>query len=151
MNNKLIKRPSGRSVDQARKISIEKSYIKNAGASCLINVGETSVICTASLDKRVPMWLKGSGKGWLTAEYGMLPASTNTRNDREATRGKQSGRTQEIQRLIGRSLRAALDLKKLKELQIKIDCDVINADGGTRTASITGGWIALSLLIKSLL
>ena len=97
------------------------------------------------------MWLKGSGKGWLTAEYGMLPASTNTRNDREAARGKQSGRTQEIQRLIGRSLRAALDLKKLKELQIKIDCDVINADGGTRTASITGGWIALSLLIKSLL
>jgi ribonuclease PH len=97
------------------------------------------------------MWLKGSGKGWLTAEYGMLPASTDTRNDREATRGKQSGRTQEIQRLIGRSLRAALDLKKLKELQIKIDCDVINADGGTRTASITGGWIALSLLIKMLL
>jgi ribonuclease PH len=151
MNNKLIKRPSGRSVDQARKINIKKNYIKNAGASCLINVGETSVICTASLDKRVPMWLKGSGKGWLTAEYGMLPASTNTRNDREAARGKQSGRTQEIQRLIGRSLRAALDLKKLKELQIKIDCDVINADGGTRTASITGGWIALSLLIKSLL
>tara|TARA_B110000196_G_C20929621_1_gene559259 strand:+ start:1 stop:579 length:579 start_codon:yes stop_codon:yes gene_type:complete len=97
------------------------------------------------------MWLKGSGKGWLTAEYGMLPASTNTRNDRESSKGKQSGRTQEIQRLIGRSLRAALDLKKLKELQIKIDCDVINADGGTRTASITGGWIALSLLIKSLL
>jgi ribonuclease PH len=97
------------------------------------------------------MWLKGSGKGWLTAEYGMLPAATNTRNDRESSKGKQSGRTQEIQRLIGRSLRAALDLKKLKELQIKIDCDVINADGGTRTASITGGWIALSLLIKSLL
>ena len=130
---------------------LKKNYIKNADASCLINVGETSVICTASLDKRVPIWLKGSGKGWLTAEYGMLPASTDTRNDREATRGKQSGRTQEIQRLIGRSLRAALDLKKLKELQIKIDCDVINADGGTRTASITGGWIALSLLIKMLL
>ncbi len=151
MNNKLIKRPSERNSNQSRIVNVKKNYIKNADASCLINVGETSVICTASLDKRVPMWLKGSGKGWLTAEYGMLPASTDTRNDREATRGKQSGRTQEIQRLIGRSLRAALDLKKLKELQIKIDCDVINADGGTRTASITGGWIALSLLIKMLL
>ena len=151
MNNKLIKRPSERNRNQSRIVNVKKNYIKNADASCLINVGETSVICTASLDKRVPMWLKGSGKGWLTAEYGMLPASTDTRNDREATRGKQSGRTQEIQRLIGRSLRAALDLKKLKELQIKIDCDVINADGGTRTASITGGWIALSLLIKMLL
>ena len=151
MNNKLMLRPSGRDADQARKVGVIKHYIKNADASCLINVGETSVICTASLDKRIPMWLKGSGKGWLTAEYGMLPASTNTRNDRESSKGKQSGRTQEIQRLIGRSLRAALDLKKLKELQIKIDCDVINADGGTRTASITGGWIALSLLIKSLL
>ena len=151
MNNKLIKRPSERNRNQSRIVNIKKNYIKNADASCLINVGETSVICTASLDKRVPMWLKGSGKGWLTAEYGMLPASTDTRNDREATRGKQSGRTQEIQRLIGRSLRAALNLKKLKELQIKIDCDVINADGGTRTASITGGWIALSLLIQILL
>ena len=151
MNNKLMRRPSGRDADQSRKVEVIKHYIKNADASCLINVGETSVICTASLDKRIPMWLKGSGKGWLTAEYGMLPASTNTRNDRESSKGKQSGRTQEIQRLIGRSLRAALDLKKLKELQIKIDCDVINADGGTRTASITGGWIALSLLIKSLL
>ena len=151
MNNKLIKRPSERNRNQSRIVNVKKNYIKNADASCLINVGETSVICTASLDKRVPMWLKGSGKGWLTAEYGMLPASTDTRNDREATRGKQSGRTQEIQRLIGRSLRAALDLKKLKELQIKIDCDVINADGGTRTASITGGWIALSLLIQILL
>ena len=151
MNNKLMRRPSGRDSDQSRKVEVIKHYIKNADASCLINVGETSVICTASLDKRIPMWLKGSGKGWLTAEYGMLPAATNTRNDRESSKGRQSGRTQEIQRLIGRSLRAALDLKKLKELQIKIDCDVINADGGTRTASITGGWIALSLLIKSLL
>ena len=151
MNNKLMRRPSGRDANQSRKVEVIKHYIKNADASCLINVGETSVICTASLDKRIPMWLKGAGKGWLTAEYGMLPASTNTRNDRESSKGKQSGRTQEIQRLIGRSLRAALDLKKLKELQIKIDCDVINADGGTRTASITGGWIALSLLIKSLL
>ena len=146
-----MRRPSGRDANQPRKVEVIKHYIKNADASCLINVGETSVICTASLDKRIPMWLKGSGKGWLTAEYGMLPASTNTRNDRESSKGKQSGRTQEIQRLIGRSLRAALDLKKLKELQIKIDCDVINADGGTRTTSITGGWIALSLLIKSLL
>ena len=151
MNNKLMRRPSGRDANQSRKVEVIKHYIKNADASCLINVGETSVICTASLDKRIPMWLKGSGKGWLTAEYGMLPASTNTRNDRESSKGKQSGRTQEIQRLIGRSLRAALDLKKLKELQIKIDCDVINADGGTRTTSITGGWIALSLLINSLL
>ena len=151
MNNKLMRRPSGRDANQPRKVEVIKHYIKNADASCLINVGGTSVICTASLDKRIPMWLKGSGKGWLTAEYGMLPASTNTRNDRESSKGRQSGRTQEIQRLIGRSLRAALDLKKLKELQIKIDCDVINADGGTRTASITGGWIALSLLIKSLL
>ena len=151
MNNILMRRPSGRNADQSRKVEVVKHYIRNANASCLINVGETRVICTASLDKRIPMWLKGSGKGWLTAEYGMLPASTNTRNDRESTKGKQSGRTQEIQRLIGRSLRAALDLKKLKELQIKIDCDVINADGGTRTTSITGGWIALSLLIKSLL
>ena len=151
MNNILMRRPSGRNADQSRKVEVVKHYIRNANASCLINVGETRVICTASLDKRIPMWLKGSGKGWLTAEYGMLPASTNTRNDRESSKGKQSGRTQEIQRLIGRSLRAALDLKKLKELQIKIDCDVINADGGTRTASITGGWIALSLLIKSLL
>ena len=151
MNNKLMRRPSGRDANQPRKVEVIKHYIKNADASCLINVGETSVICTASLDKRIPMWLKGAGKGWLTAEYGMLPASTNTRNDRESSKGKQSGRTQEIQRLIGRSLRAALDLKKLKELQIKIDCDVINADGGTRTTSITGGWIALSLLINSLL
>ena len=151
MNNKLMRRPSGRDANQSRKVEVIKHYIKNADASCLINVGETSVICTASLDKRIPMWLKGAGKGWLTAEYGMLPASTNTRNDRESSKGKQSGRTQEIQRLIGRSLRAALDLKKLKELQIKIDCDVINADGGTRTTSITGGWIALSLLINSLL
>ena len=151
MNNKLMRRPSGRDANQPRKVEVIKHYIKNADASCLINVGETSVICTASLDKRIPMWLKGAGKGWLTAEYGMLPASTNTRNDRESSKGKQSGRTKEIQRLIGRSLRAALDLKKLKELQIKIDCDVINADGGTRTTSITGGWIALSLLINSLL
>ena len=139
MNNIIFKRISGRALNQAREVKIIKNYIKNANASCLINIGETSVICTASVEKKVPHWLKDSGEGWLTAEYGMLPASTHTRNNRESSKGKQSGRTLEIQRLIGRSLRASLDLKKLNELQIKIDCDVINADGGTRTASITGG------------
>ncbi|MFP6779210.1 MAG: ribonuclease PH [Alphaproteobacteria bacterium] len=151
MNNIIFKRVSGRELNQARKVKIIKNYIKNADASCLINIGETSVICTASVDKKVPHWLKDSGEGWLTAEYSMIPASTHTRNNRESSRGKQSGRTLEIQRLIGRSLRASLDLKKLNELQIKIDCDVINADGGTRTASITGGWVVLNLLVKSLL
>ena len=151
MNNIIFKRVSGRNLNQARKVKIIKNYIKNADASCLINIGETSVICTASVDKKVPHWLKDSGEGWLTAEYSMIPASTHTRNNRESSRGKQSGRTLEIQRLIGRSLRASLDLKKLNELQIKIDCDVINADGGTRTASITGGWVVLNLLVKSLL
>ena len=151
MNNIIFKRVSGRELNQARKVKIIKNYIKNADASCLINIGDTSVICTASVDKKVPHWLKDSGEGWLTAEYSMIPASTHTRNNRESSRGKQSGRTLEIQRLIGRSLRASLDLKKLNELQIKIDCDVINADGGTRTASITGGWVVLNLLVKSLL
>ena len=151
MNNIKFKRISGRALNQAREVKIIKNYIKNANASCLINIGQTSVICTASVEKKVPHWLKDSGEGWLTAEYGMLPASTHTRNNRESSKGKQSGRTLEIQRLIGRSLRASLDLKKLNELQIKIDCDVINADGGTRTASITGGWIVLNLLIESLL
>ena len=151
MNNQIIKRPSGRNNNQIREVRIIKNYIKNADASCLISMGNTNVICTASLEKKIPLWLKGSGKGWLTAEYAMLPASTNTRTIRESSKGKQSGRTQEIQRLIGRSLRAALDLKKLGELQVKIDCDVINADGGTRTASITGGWIALKILIDTLL
>ena len=151
MNNIIFKRVSGRELNQARKVKIIKNYIKNADASCLINIGETSVICTASVDKKVPHWLKDSGEGWLTAEYSMIPASTHTRNNRESSRGKQSGRTLEIQRLVGRSLRASLDLKKLNELQIKIDCDVINADGGTRTASITGGWVVLNLLVKSLL
>jgi ribonuclease PH len=149
--DKKLQRISGRRPNQARKVNIIKDYIKNASASCLINIGNTSVICTASIDKKVPYWLKNSGEGWLTAEYGMLPASTHTRNNRESTKGKQSGRTLEIQRLIGRSLRASLDLKKLNELQIKIDCDVINADGGTRTASITGGWVVLKLLTNSLL
>ena len=143
-------RPSGRSLNEIRNVSIETHITKHSEGSCLIKCGETHVICTATIDEKVPPFLRNSGLGWVTAEYGMLPRSTNTRMRRESKNG-QSGRTQEIQRLIGRSLRAALDLKKLKELQIKIDCDVINADGGTRTASITGGWIALSLLIKSLL
>ena len=151
MNKTLLERRSKRKSNQARKINITKDYINNADASCLINVGKTSIICTASIETKVPNWLKGSGKGWLTAEYSMLPASTNTRNNRESAQGKQSGRTLEIQRLIGRSLRASLDLEKLQELQIKIDCDVINADGGTRTASITGGWVVLKMLVESLI
>ena len=124
MNKTLLERRSRRKSNQARKINITKDYINNADASCLINVGKTSIICTASIETKIPNWLKGSGKGWLTAEYSMLPASTHTRNNREAAQGKQSGRTLEIQRLIGRSLRASLDLEKLQELQIKIDCDV---------------------------
>ena len=151
MNKTLLERHSKRKSNQARKIHITKDYIHNADASCLINVGKTSIICTASIETKIPNWLKGSGKGWLTAEYSMLPASTHTRNNRESSQGKQSGRTLEIQRLIGRSLRASLDLKKLQELQIKIDCDVINADGGTRTASITGGWVVLKMLVESLI
>ena len=151
MNKTLLERHSKRKNNQARKIHITKDYINNADASCLINVGKTSIICTASIETKIPNWLKGSGKGWLTAEYSMLPASTHTRNNRESAQGKQSGRTLEIQRLIGRSLRASLDLEKLQELQIKIDCDVINADGGTRTASITGGWVVLKMLVESLI
>ena len=151
MSKTLLERHSKRKNNQARKINITKDYINNADASCLINVGKTSIICTASIETKIPNWLKGSGKGWLTAEYSMLPASTHTRNNRESAQGKQSGRTLEIQRLIGRSLRASLDLKKLQELQIKIDCDVINADGGTRTASITGGWVVLKMLVESLI
>ena len=151
MNKTLLERHSKRKSNQARKIHITKDYIHNADASCLINVGKTSIICTASIETKIPNWLKGSGKGWLTAEYSMLPASTHTRNNRESAQGKQSGRTLEIQRLIGRSLRASLDLEKLQELQIKIDCDVINADGGTRTASITGGWVVLKILVESLI
>ena len=151
MNKALFERHSKRKSNQARKIHITKDYIHNADASCLINIGKTSIICTASIETKIPNWLKGSGKGWLTAEYSMLPASTHTRNNRESAQGKQSGRTLEIQRLIGRSLRASLDLEKLQELQIKIDCDVINADGGTRTASITGGWVVLKMLVESLI
>ena len=136
-------RPSQRSANQLRDISITRNYTKHAEGSVLVEFGDTKVLCNASVEKSVPRFLKGTGKGWITAEYGMLPRSTNTRMDREAARGKQSGRSLEIQRLIGRSLRAAIDLTKLGEHTIKIDCDVIQADGGTRTASITGGCVAM--------
>jgi ribonuclease PH len=136
-------RPSGREPSQLRDVKITRHYTKHAEGSVLVEFGDTKVICTASVETSVPRFLKGSGQGWITAEYGMLPRSTGSRMDREAARGKQSGRTQEIQRLIGRSLRAAVDMKKLGENTIKIDCDVIQADGGTRTASITGGCVAL--------
>lgn len=136
-------RPSRRSADQLRDISITRNYTKHAEGSVLVAFGDTKVLCNASVEKSVPRFLKGSGKGWVTAEYGMLPRSTGSRMDREAARGKQSGRSLEIQRLIGRSLRAVIDLQKLGEHTIKVDCDVIQADGGTRTASITGGCVAL--------
>ncbi|MEM8869465.1 MAG: ribonuclease PH [Pseudomonadota bacterium] len=144
-------RPSGRAVDALRPISIETGVIKHAAGSCMIRCGDTHVLCTASLEARVPPFLKNSGLGWVTAEYGMLPGATNTRNRREAQVGKQSGRTQEIQRLIGRSLRAGVDRVALGERQITVDCDVIQADGGTRCASITGGWVALRLAVNSLM
>ena len=136
-------RPSKRTPDQMRQVTVERGFSKHAEGSCLIKFGNTHVLCTASLEERVPPWLRGGGKGWVTAEYGMLPRSTHDRMRREATSGKQSGRTSEIQRLIGRSLRAVVDMKELGERQITVDCDVIQADGGTRTASITGGYIAL--------
>jgi len=126
-----------------RAVTLERGFSKHAEGSCLIKFGDTHVLCTASLEERVPPWLRGAGKGWVTAEYGMLPRSTGSRMRREASSGKQSGRTQEIQRLIGRSLRAVVDMEKLGERQISLDCDVIQADGGTRTASITGAWVAL--------
>ena len=141
-------RPSKRSPDEMRAVSIELGVTKHAEGSCMIKFGDTHVLCTASLEERVPPWLRGGGKGWVTAEYGMLPRSTGDRMRREATAGKQSGRTQEIQRLIGRSLRAVVDLKALGERQITVDCDVIQADGGTRTASITGGFVALHQCIE---
>ena len=145
-------RPSQRNPDQLRAIAITRNYTKHAEGSVLIECGDTKVLCTASIDEKVPPFLRGKAQGWVTAEYGMLPRSTNTRIDREAARGKQTGRTQEIQRLIGRSLRAVVDLKKLGERTIQIDCDVIQADGGTRTASITGAYIAphdaVSFLLK---
>lgn len=136
-------RPSKRALDEMRAVSIERGISKHAEGSCLIKFGDTHVLCTASLEDRVPPWLRGGGKGWVTAEYGMLPRSTGSRMRREASSGKQSGRTQEIQRLIGRSLRAVVDMEALGERQISLDCDVIQADGGTRTASITGAYIAL--------
>ena len=136
-------RPSKRAPDEMRAVTLEQGFAKHAEGSCLIKFGDTHVLCTASLEDRVPPWLRGGGKGWVTAEYGMLPRSTGSRMRREATAGKQSGRTQEIQRLIGRSLRAVVDLDALGERQISLDCDVIQADGGTRTASITGAYVAL--------
>src|SRR5712691_1884700 len=136
-------RPSGRAPDQLRPVSLEPGFSRHAEGSCLIKFGDTHVLCTASVDERVPPWMRNSGRGWVTAEYGMLPRSTATRTDREATRGRQSGRTQEIQRLIGRSLRAVTDLGQLGERQIRIDCDVLQADGGTRTAAVTGSYVAL--------
>lgn len=136
-------RPSGREPHQIRAVSIERGVTKHAEGSCLIKFGDTHVLCTASLEERVPPFLKGKGAGWVTAEYGMLPRSTHDRMRREAAQGKQSGRTQEIQRLIGRSLRSVVDMKLLGERQISLDCDVLQADGGTRTASITGAWVAL--------
>ncbi len=137
-------RPSGRANDEMRQVVLEPGFAKYAEGSCMVRFGETHVLCTASLADRVPPWLRNSGRGWVTAEYGMLPRSTHERTGREAARGKQSGRTQEIQRLIGRSLRAVTDLALMGERQIQLDCDVIQADGGTRTASITGAWVALN-------
>ena len=139
-----------RSFNQMRDISFEKNVNIHADGSCLVKFGNTHVLCLATIDEKVPHWLKNTGRGWITAEYGMLPRSTNTRMDREAAKGKQSGRTQEIQRLIGRSLRSIVDLSNLGERQIKVDCDVIQADGGTRTASISGGFISLFLAIEKI-
>jgi ribonuclease PH len=143
-------RPSGRAADEMRQISLEPGFSKYAEGSCLARFGDTHVLCTASLEDRVPPFLRNTGSGWVTAEYGMLPRSTHTRTDREAAKGKQGGRTQEIQRLIGRSLRAVTNLKALGERQIRIDCDVLQADGGTRTASITGSYVALYIALQKL-
>ena len=150
-NTKDGARPSGRARDALRPVSMEPGFSPYAEGSCLVRCGDTHVLCTASVEDRVPPFLRGSGHGWVTAEYGMLPRSTHTRTDREAARGRQSGRTQEIQRLIGRSLRAVTDLDVLGERQIKVDCDVLQADGGTRTAAITGAWVALRLALEKLL
>ena len=144
-------RPSGRKLDELRSITIETNITKHAEGSCLIKIGDTHVLCTATVEDRVPPFVKGSGLGWVTAEYGMLPRSTGSRMRREASSGKQGGRTIEIQRLIGRSLRAGVDRVALGERQITVDCDVIQADGGTRCASITGGWVALKLAVSKLL
>jgi ribonuclease PH len=144
-------RPSGRAPDQMRAITMEPGFTRHAEGSCLVSFGDTRVLCTASVETSLPPWLRGKGKGWVTAEYGMLPRATHTRGRREAAGGKQSGRTQEIQRLIGRSLRAVVDLEKLGERQITLDCDVIQADGGTRTASISGAWVALRIAVDKVL
>lgn len=141
-------RPSKRALDQLREISIERAVARYAEGSCLVKFGETHVLCTASLEDKPPAWLRGQGRGWITAEYAMLPRATHTRTRREVSSGKPSGRTQEIQRLIGRSLRAVVDLAAMGERQITIDCDVLQADGGTRTAAITGGWVALHDCLK---
>lgn len=143
-------RPNNRDRDSLRDVQLIAGFAKYAEGSCLAKFGDTHVLCTASVDENVPRWMKGSGKGWVTAEYGMLPRSTHSRMNREAARGKQGGRTVEIQRLIGRSLRAAVDLEKLGERQIVIDCDVLQADGGTRTSSITGAWVALYIACENL-
>ncbi len=144
-------RPSGRAPDEMRIITMEPGFTIHAEGSCLISFGNTRVLCTASIEERIPPFLRGKGEGWVTAEYGMLPRATHTRGSREAAKGKQSGRTQEIQRLIGRSLRSIMDMKALGERQITIDCDVIQADGGTRTASISGAWVALRIAVDKLL
>ena len=146
-----VSRPSGRAPDAMRTVSLTRNVSKHAEGSCLVKFGDTHVLCTASLEERVPPWLRGKGQGWVTAEYGMLPRATGERMRREASAGKQSGRTQEIQRLIGRSLRAVVDMKALGENQISLDCDVIQADGGTRTAAISGAWVALRIACEKLL
>jgi ribonuclease PH len=143
-------RPSGRAPDALRPVSFVPGFARHAEGSCLIRMGQTEVLCAASIEARVPGFLRGQGLGWVTAEYGMLPRATHTRGDREAARGRQSGRTQEIQRLIGRSLRAVVDRKAMGEMTVTVDCDVLNADGGTRCASITGAWVALHLAFRKL-
>ena len=144
-------RPSGRAPDQMRPIAMETGYTVHAEGACLVSFGQTRVLCTASVEEKVPPFLRGKGQGWLTAEYGMLPRATHTRGSREAAKGKQSGRTQEIQRLIGRSLRTAVDMTALGERQLTFDCDVLQADGGTRTAAISGSWVALRIAVDGLL
>ncbi len=146
----MLERAHGRGFDALRPVNIDLGYLRHAEGSALISMGDTQVLCAASIETRVPGFLRGTGQGWVTAEYGMLPRATHTRSEREAARGRQGGRTMEIQRLIGRSLRAALDLNRLGEQTITIDCDVLQADGGTRTASITGGWLALAMAVDVL-
>jgi ribonuclease PH len=151
MDGRVSKRPSGRMPDQMRPVSFERNFTRHAEGSVLVSFGDTRVLCTASVEETVPGFLRGQGQGWVTAEYGMLPRATHTRSAREAARGKQTGRTQEIQRLIGRALRAVVDLKALGERTVTLDCDVLQADGGTRTASITGGFVALSDAVDALI